>query len=273
MADPVAPVAAPVAAPAPAPTAPAPAIAAPSPPPSAQVSSATVPEPVASPAAPVAATPAPAEPKPAALEPPPSLLSDAGKKPDVAAPAPADAPKAPETAPAPLPTYEAFKAPEGVELDAGQVGKFSEVLGKFEQTSKADHAAMQQFGQQIIDMYVAEQQRVAKAQFDSWVQTRDGWKSQFMNDPDIGGNNQKATLQACGAMIEQFGGTAEQIAELRTAFRMTGMGDHPALIRLLSNIGKMMGEGRPVPATVPKTPTAIPKSQRRYANSLNGGAN
>lgn len=231
-----------------------------------------------SPAIPVAPTPepAPAELPPAgaaaATEQPTSLLTEAGKKPDAPAVAAAATPTAEPVAPVAAPVFNAFTLPEGVTLEADKVGAFTEMLGKFEVENKGDHAAVQKLGQQMVDMYIAEQTRQAQAQQDAWVKVRDGWKDQFTSDPEMGGNRQNTTLSRCGAMIEQYGGTAAQQDELRSAFRITGMGDHPALIRLLANVGKALGEGTPVPAIVPRSPTPVPKSQRRYATSMNGAS-
>lgn len=262
MADPVAPTPDPVAV---APAAPAPA----------------APAPVA--AAPVVAAPAPAAPALAPVIPPAAetILSAATKAPavtpppagDTAAPT-ADAPAVAPVAPVPAPVYEAFKLPENVQLDEAQVGSFKEMLGKFETEHKADHAAMQALGQQMVDFYIAEQTRQEQAQIETWNRTIDGWKDQFIKDPELGGNRKDTTIANCGAMIEQYGGNADQITELRNAFRVTGMGNHPAMIRLLNNVAKVLSEGQPVPAIVPKAATTIPRAQRRYATTLNNnGAN
>lgn len=160
--------------------------------------------------------------------------------------------------------------PDGVSLDAEGVGKLTALLGETELATKADHTAMQGLGQKLVDMYVAEMQRASQAQQDLWIKTRDEWRNKFIADEAIGGARREATLRNCASMIEQFGGTPEQQAELRQAFGITGMGDHPAMIRLLNNMAAVLSEGKPVLATVPRSPVPASKSQRRYANTLNG---
>ena len=270
MADPAAPI--------PASTSPAPVVVAP--PPATDVAPAAhAPAPPAAPvavssdapAAPAAVTstsllsePAPAPaPSPAAVEP--------AKPADAAAAEPA---KPAEPAPV-APTFEAFTLPEGVELDTAEIGKFTELLGKFEVENKADHAKLQAFGQELINQYIAEMGKAQDRQIQSWTRTRDEWKSQFLNDPELGGRNQKDTLTRCASMIEQYGGNADQVKELRTALAITGMGDHPAMIRLLNAVGKVLSEPKATATGKQVSPTALPKSQRRYAGSLNGanGAN
>src|SRR5690348_11689629 len=218
---------------------------------------------------PTPATPAAAKP---AAETPSSLLGDAKPATDAKpAEAPATAePPAPAETPVAPPAYEPFTLPEGVTLEAERVSDLTKLLGETELATKADHAAMQGLGQKLIDLYVAESKRVADAQQQSWIRTRDEWRNTFIADEQIGGARREATLRNCAQMIEQFGGSPEQQAELRQAFGITGMGDHPALIRLLNNMASVLVEPKPVPATAQRSPVPASKSARRYSNSLNG---
>lgn len=250
---------------------------APAPAPTPSDSSAAASAPPAPEPAPVAAPAAPAA--PAAT----SLLSDA-PKPDAAPPAPpADAPPAADPAPAEpakadapvvLPTYE-FKLPEGFEAAPEQMGKLNEMLGALEVDAKIDHAKAQEFGQKALEYHLTEMQRVVN-EIDqqgraAWESMRDEWRNNFKSDPEMGGNRQQTTLAACTRIIDQFGGTEAQRTELRQILATTGAGDHPALIRLLANVGKALGEGRPVPAVVPKSPVVPSRKERRY-HASNGAA-
>jgi hypothetical protein len=264
-------IAAPVAAPT-APAAPAAAEAAPATTPAVSVAPA--------PAAPTAeaAPPAPAPvaaPAPAAAEAPTSILSEAKPATPAAPTAEATTPAvepAPATPPPP-PSYEAFKLPDGVQLDETKVTEFTKMLGELEVSGKADHAQVQAFGQRAVDFFIAEQQRQQQALVDSFNTIRDGWKQEIKADATFGGQNYPATLAAAGALIEQYGGTAEEVAALRHMLRITGAGDNPHLYRLMARAGKALAqEGKPVPAIVPKNPTTVSKSARRYAASLNGNA-
>jgi hypothetical protein len=201
-------------------------------------------------AAPVAApVTAPAEPKPAEVK--------------------APEPPAAVTPPTP-PTYEAFKLPEGATLDKGRMGEFTTMLGEFETANKTDHAAMQAFGQRALDFHIQEVTRMLEGQQAAWTQMRDEWKGKFLADADMGGAHKAATMGRCGAMIEQYGGTAEQQTELRQVFAMTGAGDHPAVIRLINNMGKVLSEGTPVPAQNSKGAPQGSRASRRYAGTMNG---
>lgn len=263
--DIVAPVA-PVVAPTPAPAAtPAAAEAAPAPAPVAVAA----PTPAATPAeAAPTPTPAPAAP---AVEAPTSILSEAKPAESVAPAPPATPVEVAPVTPPPPPSYESFKLPEGVQLDATKVSEFQTKLGQFEVENKADHAKMQAFGQEMVNLFVAEQQRQQTALVESFNQIRETWKTEIKNDPNFGGQNFAKTSSDAGALIEQYGGTADEVAALQQMLRITGAGDNPHLIRLLARAGKAIAkEGTPVAATNPKSPATVPRSQRRYGASLNG---
>lgn len=234
--------------------------------------------PVAAPVvAPVEAAPvvAAAPPPPAAATEPTSILSEAKPAVEVASPAVPPPPvtaEAPAPAvPPPFPTYESFKLPEGVTLDAGKVTEFTKLLGQYEIDNKADHAKTQALGQQLTDFFVAEQQRSQTALVESFNQIRNTWREEIKADPVFGGQNYTKSVANAAKVIEQYGGSPEEVAALRHALRVTGAGDNPHLIRMLSRVGATYAsEGAPVPAVVPKSPTLTSKSSKRYASSLNG---
>lgn len=248
--------------------------AAPVPAPAPEVAPAPVPEPV------VATAPAATVAEPVAEKPATSLLSEAAKPAEPPKPVEAAKPDpTPAAQPQPLPTYEAFKLPEGLpegtKLDDARVGEFTKVLGEYENGPK-DHASTQAFGQKMVDFHLAELGSAVKtmqeSQQQSWDAMRGKWVDAVRNDPELGKNQLETTLARAGDMIEQYGGSAEQKQELRDALGLTGMGDHPALVRLLSNIGKTLGEPTGTARGIlTRAINTTPKSARRYAGStLNG---
>jgi hypothetical protein len=77
-----------------------------------------------------------------------------------------------------------------------------------------------------------------------------GWRQNFVNDPEIGGNRQETTVREAGEFIKMYGGSKEQRKELAGLLDQTGVGNHPALIRLLSNAHRsLVSEGVPLAAT------------------------
>ena len=164
--------------------------------------------------------------------------------------------------PAPPPTYDPFTLPEGVSLDAERVNKFTDILRELEVTGKADHATVQQFGQKAVEFHVEE---VKKAVQDltslyqqSWERQKTEWKDTFLKDPEIGGNRFQTTVDAARSFIRTHGGTPEQQQEFRNVMESSGLGNHPAVIRLLANAGSAMKEGVPLATVKPVTP---PKSK------------
>jgi hypothetical protein len=164
--------------------------------------------------------------------------------------------------PAPPPSYEAFKVPENVQLDGERITEFTGLLAKLELEGKADHAVVQQFGQEALDFHVSELQKqvehIQKTQLETWEKTVLGWKDEFLNDPEIGGNRFQTTLDAANTFIKTHGGTPERQKEFRNLLNTSGLGNHPTMIRLLANAGTKMSEGRPLAATAP---ISAPKSK------------
>jgi hypothetical protein len=158
-----------------------------------------------------------------------------------------------------------------VTLDEGKVTEFTKMLGDLEVTGKASHAEVQAFGQRAVDFFIAEQKRQQDALVEQFNTIRKGWIDEIKADTTFGGQKFAETTAAAGALIEQYGGSADEVKALRNMLRITGAGDNPHLIRLLARVGKAAAqEGRPVPAVVPKSPAAISKSARRYGNTTNG---
>lgn len=172
--------------------------------------------------------------------------------------------------PAPLPTYEAFKLPEGISLEGEGLSEFTKELAEFQTNTKAEQAAVQEFGQKLVDRHVAEVQTAIKRLNDhyaqSWEKQKIEWKDQFVKDPEIGGNRQETTVKAALDFIRTHGGTESQQQEFRQLMETTGIGNHPAMIRLLAKANMNMSEGKPLPATKPST-TVTSKVSRRYGET------
>jgi hypothetical protein len=194
---------------------------------------------------------------------------------------PPEAPPEPVT----LPAYEPFTAPEGVTLDPEQVGRFTGLLGEYEQKLAADptaaHAATQELGQKIVDLYIAEQQesaqRHARLMAENWTRTREAWVSEFREDPDIGGARQDQTVAKAGAMLELYGQRVgpEREAALRSVMDLTGAGDNPEVLRFMNWAADFAIERpRMIAARGPTGPQPVGRAARLYRNSIptNGAA-
>jgi len=171
--------------------------------------------------------------------------------------------------PAPLPEYDAFKLPEGISVDEERMGEFTKMLAEFE-TMKADHAGFQEFGQKLVDRHIAEVQSALERQTEAytaaWEKQKNEWRDAFVNDPEIGGNRQDTTVRSALEFIKTHGGTKEQQAEFHAIMESSGLGNHPAMIRLLANAMDAKREGTPVPAGKPAS-GARSRVATRYGNS------
>lgn len=193
----------------------------------------------------------------------PAKAAEPAKAPDPQKPAEGDKPlEAPKdegnksAEPAPLPVYEAWKLPDNVTLDEAQSTDFNKLLGEFQNTTKAEQASVQKFGQEMLDRHVNALNdgftRLHKAYSDAWQKQTDGWRESFINDPEIGGKRQETTIRLANEFIDTHGGTAENKAAFREVMKNTGMGVHPEVLRLLSNAMNRYAEGKPVPASPPR---------------------
>lgn len=163
---------------------------------------------------------------------------------------------------APPPAFDAFTVPEGITLTEDRIKEFTSLLSELELSGKADHKAVQEFGQKAVDFHIGEIKQavedVNKYYQTSWDKQKQDWKDSFLKDPEIGGNRFQTTVDSALSFIRTHGGNSEQQAEFRNLMETSGLGNHPVMIRILANAGKAMAEGQPLAATKPVSP---PKSK------------
>ena len=207
----------------------------------------------------VEATPTVVEATPVVAEPAPAPVTEQAKP--LLAPvedAPAEAAKTDEVvseAPkieevAPLPVYE-FKLPEGAQTDNPVFKSFQEKLGQFQNLSKAEQAAVQKFGQEMIDMHMQDVQAIVEnsnKQAWDWFNNRNKeWLETAKKDPSIGNENWDKTINSASQAISLYGGTKAQQIETAKLLQETGVENHPAILRFLANITNTAAkEGTPV---------------------------
>lgn len=176
--------------------------------------------------------------------------------PDAAKDAQAEEPPAP-------PTYDAYQMPEAFQADEKRVGEFNGILGKFELATKADHAATQALGQELVNFHAQEVMRVVQErdqyQRDVWNRLNETRINELKSDPEIGGNRVETTLGNAKYVIEQFGGSKDEQAKLLAEMDNGGVSNSVRLIRFLNNIFERYRE----PTPVPPNPPSLPKGQGR----------
>lgn len=205
----------------------------------------------------------------AAIEPKPTeTLLGAEKKPEEAKPTEAKAEEVkieekvePSQAPEP-PTYE-LKLPEGTQVDEAKFGDFTKMLGEFETTAKVPHEEMQKLGQQMFDRHLEEMQRYNESLTQAWNKQKNDWKESFLKSPEFANRTDTAVNAAIDA-IGIYGGDVAQQKEFRELMESSGVGNHTAMIRMLSNI--MLAKVEPSQLAAPQiaSPAKVSKVQKMY---------
>lgn len=167
--------------------------------------------------------------------------------------------------PAPLPSYEPWKFPENTSVDEAQIAEVNRMFGEFEQMTKADHALVQKFGQQMIDRHIAGIQsavdQLTAAYQKAWKDQTQQWHDAFIKDPEIGGQKKDVSAAAANEFIRRHGGTYEQQTELRNILEKTGLGNHPSIIRTFAKATANLAEGKIVPAGMPPAAPSTRKTR------------
>ena len=191
--------------------------------------------------------------------------ADAEAKPDAkkdeAAKAPDAEKKADAEAQPPAPVkYEAFKLPDTIKVDEKELAKFTDIIGA-KQLPQED-------AQKLVDLYAGNVAKMYDAirqeQRQTWDKLNDTWKTDLRNDPTLGGNRLETNLSMAKAVIEEYGGNAEQIRDLLAHTTNNGMGNYPGFVRLLNNLGKALNifEDGIVPAN-PSQPKPVKEAGKR----------
>lgn len=176
---------------------------------------------------------------------------------------PAEVTAEPEVAP--LPTFEPFTLPEGVTFDETKMGEFTKELGEFSINSKADQAEVQKLGQRMVERHVEELQRYTESLTNAWNKQKNDWKDSFLKDPEFT-NRTDTVVNSAIDTIAVYGGDTKQQNEFRDLMESTGIGNHPAMIRLLSNV--MLAKVEPKPLAAPQIASSAKASKisKMYGN-------
>lgn len=146
-----------------------------------------------------------------------------------------DAPAADAAAPtdAPVaPVYE-FVAPEGVTYDTALLEKVTPFLAKANVPAEVAQEMVSTYAAHVAEQTAAALQAADEA-FASQVK---GWADETRADPEIGGANLKASIAASQRVLAQFGDASTQ-----TLLNQSGLGNHPAMVKLLAKIGAAITE-------------------------------
>lgn len=121
-------------------------------------------------------------------------------------------------------SYE-FEVPEGVTLDADAVTEFSAIAKEL----KLDKAT----AQKVADVGV----RMAQRQKEAHVKAVESWTEATKADKEIGGDKLAENLAIARKAVETFGSP-----ELKSVLDVSGLGNHPAIVKAFLKAGKAISE-------------------------------
>ena len=168
-------------------------------------------------------------------------------------PSPSDSPKTPDgdtllapktpdaKAPGAPEKYEPFTFPDGMALEGETLTKAQEL---FKSTGLSQEAA-----QSMVDFHVAQLQAAADAPLEAYNAMREEWKTKSNADPEIG-PKAAAIRETLGRAFDTIGDPA-LVADFKSAMNLTGVGDHPAFIKVLNKMAASVVEGRHVSGAGP----------------------
>lgn len=183
-------------------------------------------------------------------------------------------------------TFDAYKVPEGFKLDQGSIEKFNGILAKAEVSGKADHSVLQTAGQELVDLYRGEVERIGKEvaqnQVTVWNRLVEQRVNELKNDPDLGGNRIETTLGNAKYALESLMPevsknlpvpfTKQDATDLIRIMDAGGVSHSRLTIKLLNAFYELLREPEPVPANLPLSATT-PKEpgQRGWYDKVDGG--
>jgi hypothetical protein len=151
--------------------------------------------------------------------------------------------KKPEDKPTGAPEkYEAWKVPEGYELDAKLVEQASPIFKELGLT--------QEQSQKLVDFYATNALADSKRSMDAWLETRRDWVKTMKSDETLGklkgpdGNfGPDSKLVKTVNMAMDGLQNPQLVADFKAALNLTGAGDNPAVVRVLYALASQVSEG------------------------------
>lgn len=119
--------------------------------------------------------------------------------------------------------------PEGFQADEALLGKFKTTAQEL--GLKGEHA------QKILDVYVDAQKTLNAQAAEQLDKQREDWAKQAKADKEFGGEKYPASLQHAARAMERYGSP-----ELRELLEVSGLGNHPALVRAFVKAGADLAE-------------------------------
>jgi len=171
-------------------------------------------------------------------------------------PKPAEPPAAVETtspaesAPLEPMVYPEWKTPDGVKVDAEQIGKFNDILAEARVPPEVGQALLDMHASYLQQAVTAMQENSIREQHRVFGEVRQGWRKEVMADPEIGGAGHQTAMGAIARVRDVLVSSArpgteqynKDLADFNQALAVTGMGDHPILLKMLHRAARFIDE-------------------------------
>lgn len=134
-------------------------------------------------------------------------------------------------------TYADFVMPEGVQVDA-------EALEAFKPWAKANNLS-QAKAQEAVNLYTEATKRAVERWQNTWAETKAKWLTTAKADPELGAGDEKKFAQTLASSVKAVSrlGTPG----LREALEVTGVAEHPEMLRFLARVGAAYAEEDSIP--------------------------
>jgi hypothetical protein len=162
--------------------------------------------------------------------------------------------------------YPEWTAPEGVTLDKAAIAQFNEFLGQ--------HRLAPEIGQELLNRHTAAMKQFAEhtiaEQHRVFGEMRAEWRNQIMADPIIGGSRHQTAMGAVARFRDRFVSDhppespeyKADVQALNDMLLVTGVGDHPILLRMLHRAAQFFDEPRLPPVNNGPAPNGgMPKKK------------
>lgn len=132
--------------------------------------------------------------------------------------------------------YADFKVPDGVTADAALLGRLGALARELN--------LPQEQAQQLVDIHYRDSKAAAEAAAKGLQDARTRWLDELKADADFGGERFEANTGLVAKAVQRFGSDA-----FRQLMDETGLGDHPAVVKVFHQIGKAIDEDKFVAPT------------------------
>lgn len=110
-----------------------------------------------------------------------------------------------------------------------------EALEQFKNFAQANKLSQEQ-AQQALDMHIKMMGNAHEQMVEGWENTKQAWRQEVINDPELGGNNLEKTRTNANIVIDTFVSNAEHLKEFQQDLIGLGLGNKASFIRFLNNI-------------------------------------